>query len=1001
MLLALVAVAPILFAPTAHAAVSGTCYFKGGRCGGSGSTGGALCPDNDVFSGRGAGYVSGGSYVCPGKSDIYDVTNRTDFINFIDSRFNGGRNRPGARLVVAEMLGKSGASLTQADLNEWKDLMNDPSVKVSTGVESVGKTSYYDPDRDDVFFANDGSVTRQVILITQNGKPRATIERPCGNLTAGTIPLTKRKFKVTATGSINKRTAKPGESVQWTWVATNKGPDAVPANLDLGSTKNDVVGNARWTKTKSGVARDCTKTSGMGVGGTADCTNSFRIPATAADGTQYCQDFLWRPQTQDDLKSDTLSDLCVTVKKPACVPGVDPACTPPGGGGCTPGDLTCPASTEVCSEISSTTGNDFWNMSARVSTNQDEVQLGGVMKWSHAISNRGPKTTDLPIEWGFGGTYPGGNWSADGLAPGATHTQDSTYAPTQDDVGTTVKRTTWVDPSGRYWSGWSPWTDSSPANVSTSTSAPGTVTTATSETSYRRAYDHTVYSGVYEERTLQPDGTYSAWTRDPSKDWTSTYDQSYAAYIDYSDGSKWKQKRLTSSTNYYRTQESTRTKTPAGRLETGGCGIYVPYDYELEPTISVDPAVAEVENPLSVTGTIHNNGPTKSEPVSWQITQLVFPKGSTPPSNSSPEVDDADACSVYGDGASSCDVLKSGSGSVIPTSLDASVGGTAAVPPVEAGSRVCFALSIHPWRNSYDEDGGHPGDGPSSWKHSVLACTVVARRPKLQVRDGDLMVRGDIVTSTGVRGGKTYGSWVDYGIFLTGTNELAASGGGYNGGGEASTSGVSQLTFANTPRLGGYTLGTFSSPALYFTEQPSNQTAADVVTIPTTPGRHVIKVTAAEVTIRVSGIVPVGDTVIIQAPDSAVTIDDDIAYDTTGSITSIRDIPQVVIVAKDLNIPSTVTRVDSWLMVSGVLQTCPENPSGPLTVDDCNEPLTVNGPVSVGELHARRTAGATASAPEAAAETFRMTPATYLWLNAFTGGDQPRTTYVKELPPRF
>src|SRR5690606_28527099 len=107
------------------------------------------------------------------------------------------------------------------------------------------------------------------------------------------------------------------------------------------------------------------------------------------------------------------------------------------------------------------------------------------------------------------------------------------------------------------------------------------------------------------------------------------------------------------------------------------------------------------------------------------------------------------------------------------------------------------------------------------------------------------------------------------------------------------------------------------------------------------------------------------------------------------------DIPQVVIIANNILIDESVSRVDAWLVAAGtgangIVNTCsasnldnasPAQLETRLHAGRCDDRLTVNGPVIANRLLLRRTAGAgpgnQAGNP---AEVFNFRPDAYLWL---------------------
>jgi len=140
-------------------------------------------------------------------------------------------------------------------------------------------------------------------------------------------------------------------------------------------------------------------------------------------------------------------------------------------------------------------------------------------------------------------------------------------------------------------------------------------------------------------------------------------------------------------------------------------------------------------------------------------------------------------------------------------------------------------------------------------------------------------------------------------------------------------------------------------------------------------------------------------------------------YDTYGSI---AELPQLIVIAGDINITSRVTRLDAWLIAgqagtgSGIINTCVAvNTSAAgsfsniafdsLNSGTCNQPLVFNGPVFANKLTLNRTAGAgTGPASILPAETFNLRPDSYLWAyNQAQRFSQAVTTYSRELAPRY
>jgi hypothetical protein len=152
------------------------------------------------------------------------------------------------------------------------------------------------------------------------------------------------------------------------------------------------------------------------------------------------------------------------------------------------------------------------------------------------------------------------------------------------------------------------------------------------------------------------------------------------------------------------------------------------------------------------------------------------------------------------------------------------------------------------------------------------------------------------------------------------------------------------------------------------------------------------------------GSIAKGKWVAINANGHKVTISGDINY-SNETIYKISEIPQLVIIAKDIDISQSVTNVDSWLIArNGDINTCHEHgTTSSLTVNICTNKLTVNGPVMADKIYLRRTAGSgTQMNSGNPAETFNLRADAYLWAyERAREGASLHTTYLNDLPPRY
>lgn len=438
--------------------------------------------------------------------------------------------------------------------------------------------------------------------------------------------------------------------------------------------------------------------------------------------------------------------------------------------------------------------------------------------------------------------------------------------------------------------------------------------------------------------------------------------------------------------------------------------VRVPYNYNLIPGVTGPNGVTSVGSPLpTITPSVNNElignagQTTVSESVEWQLKRIqVAPGGSIPLK----QLENATApCAHYGN---TC--IDKGSGTrAFPagnTTL-AALNGEMVDPNMSVGTRICYTLSVRPYTQSN-------GD----WRHSAPACMTVSKQPKVHVWGSDVRTRGSINTGTTLIDNagttKLFGSWVEYGGLSVGSNQGFASGAGLNNGSTNTTTASSwhQLTFANVdnagPSFGQYTLSSLPTITDQFIGNASggafnsnlgtlNSGTYDVGSAPIGIDASVIGQSAG-----------IGKSIIIVS-DGTVTINGDITYAGTSgdAFTAIDQIPQVVIIARNINITNAVGRVDAWLLTTGAngtINTCSDRlVTAPLNSNVCNRPLTVNGPVSTNHLYLRRTAGSeNAASANAPAELFNLRPDAYVWAYARASqAGKAQTVDSIELPPRF
>ncbi len=458
---------------------------------------------------------------------------------------------------------------------------------------------------------------------------------------------------------------------------------------------------------------------------------------------------------------------------------------------------------------------------------------------------------------------------------------------------------------------------------------------------------------------------------------------------------------------------------------SGFACAYIPYSYALVPEISNitdDDMVEGAAGAVPVQARVTNTGATKSHTnIQWQITQVRYAPGAAI-NNKGGGINSGAPC-AYFSGNVQCSNIGSGTESggygykaTKPYSADGNVG------DYTVGTRMCYALSVK--RNSSSN---------TDWRHSQLKCLVVGKKPKVQVLGGDLIVgRGyntagtkitaNVGTSSSRKDTTYYGSWSEYAIVPSGRVTGMASASGFAGGASTKSlcASLSLLSFnnasptCNTTDIGQYSVTT-ASPYDGLKERFVTTSGAPTLTgnvniaslTPATvyPGSGAINLSS-------STPIPAGKWVVINAPNADVRITSNITY-TTDTLTDASQIPQLVIIARNIVIDNDVTAVDSWLLAkgtgaNGTITTCDdENPvvvePVKLTSKVCDKPLTVNGPIVASHLLMYRTAGAgTGAASDDPAEIFNVRPDAYMWATYLSDlNPKSRTVKTSELPPRF
>lgn len=468
---------------------------------------------------------------------------------------------------------------------------------------------------------------------------------------------------------------------------------------------------------------------------------------------------------------------------------------------------------------------------------------------------------------------------------------------------------------------------------------------------------------------------------------------------------------------YRRLQHRQMHPTNPDMYTTGGDGTeYVtvnverscPPNYSLTPTVSGVPGYAEAGTAVSHDATVTNSGSTESADAEWRLSRIFIAPGDSRPTAQNSASDPAGFLTPFNTSSvGSLQDVASGSqtfpGNNSPTSVNAE---SYVLPDAEPGTQICLVLSVNPRSHSA---------GTTPWRHGEPACVVIAKAPKIQVLGGDAIIGGDVTTSTSpktVSGqSRTFGSWGEYAVIAGGLITGMASGAGYSENGYVDLNNICDVAFLTVTNangsgacqpalLGNYGVGAVLPALAEHFAQTTGSLSGSTTLSGVSEGVY-----SASGTLDVTGGGTIsGKYIVINAPGATVNVTGDIVL-ANGPYNSIQDVPQVVIIANNINISSGVQRIDAWLIasgVSGVISTCAGTAATDLRSNVCSNPLEVNGPVAAREIDLYRTHGSeTGLDSDIPAEVFNLRADAYLWATNFNNSKRLQTVSIDELPPRF
>ena len=259
-----------------------------------------------------------------------------------------------------------------------------------------------------------------------------------------------------------------------------------------------------------------------------------------------------------------------------------------------------------------------------------------------------------------------------------------------------------------------------------------------------------------------------------------------------------------------------------------------------------------------------------------------------------------------------------------------------------------------------------------------------------------------------------YGSWGEYGIIANGKADSASGAGlssSFNGRSGVTPRDYNKLTFANIPKYGNFS-STSSVPdnfTLPSVRGARGNISGNVDVNSLASGEY----NAGNVTLTGSKL-SVGKSIVIRS-SGVVRISGDLLYTDTNDV---RQLPQLIIYAKNIIIEPSVGEVNAWLITQkdGYVSTCGVVISDVAWLSgvsdvSCGKQLKINGPIKTGRLFLRRTYGGKHASsakndpnmhPGTPAEIINLRADTYIWAyNNYRNTGAISTMNVRELPPRY
>ncbi len=308
---------------------------------------------------------------------------------------------------------------------------------------------------------------------------------------------------------------------------------------------------------------------------------------------------------------------------------------------------------------------------------------------------------------------------------------------------------------------------------------------------------------------------------------------------------------------------------------------------------------------------------------------------------------------------------------------------------LDVGEKFCVAIAIRNYSSV-----------STNYYITKSSCRNIAKKPKAQVWGGSVITNGGISSSKSTLNNKIYSSWADFAIIAGKDINEMNSGASTISGAPSITSLCerNKITISNKRCTeSDHQLGNSGIDARTdFNKKVLSYLQGDTSNISDLPGynssTNTHSITSGSYIIRSSSDITINRNIVISG-------------EFTNKIT-----PQVIIIAPNINIVSSVTRIDAWLIASnadavgGTIDTCSDVPLSSLTSADCTEQLVINGALSAAKINFKRTNGADAANNTMAvpAEIVNSSPSILFWTDRKSVKEiAPTTTVTRELPPRY